>query len=382
MDMQSTFAFLIVTSLTFVLIGCSSGGGYFSDSERVYVSQKETVDDLEVPPDLTRSSINDAMAIPGAASASYEAYTNKQGSGGNSVASANEVLPAFSNIRIERDRDQRWLVIDAQPQAVWLKVIEFWRGNGLLLVEQDPTTGIMKTDWLETRADIKQGPITEFFRKTLGSIYSSATRDQFRVRLEKGIEAGTTELYLTHRGMEEKLKEDFSGNADTTYWTPRPNDPGIEAAMLRSIMVHLGMADDKAEQALAQGAQPGQRAKLIKTGERAELWINEGFARAWRLTGVALDRIGFAVEDRDRSSGVYFVRYSELSGAGKEEKGFFSKLAFWRSDDEPIDKEMQYQVVLSEQDQGTLVVIRDKGGAQTDIQSAGRILNMIHEQIR
>jgi outer membrane protein assembly factor BamC len=383
MDMQSTFVFLLITTLTFVLIGCSSGGGYFSDSERIYRSQKETVDDLEVPPDLTSSSISDAMAIPGAASASYEEYANKQVRSSGAVAITNdEVLPEFSNIQIKRDRDLRWLVIDAQPQAVWLKVIEFWRSNGLLLVEQDPTTGIMKTDWLESRADIKQGPITEFFRQTLGSIYSSATRDQFRVRLEKGVESGTTELYLTHRGMEEKLKEDFSGNADTTYWTPRPNDPGIEAAMLRSIMVHLGMASEQAAQALAQGEQREQQSNLIKTGERAELWINEGFARAWRLTGVALDRVGFAVEDRDRSSGIYFVRYSELSGVDEEEQGFFSKLAFWRSDEKSLDKDSQYQVVLSETDQGTRVVIRDKDGATTDVQSAGRILTMIHEQIR
>ncbi|MGD8911657.1 MAG: outer membrane protein assembly factor BamC [Candidatus Thiodiazotropha sp.] len=381
--MQSTLAFLLITVLFFLLSGCSSGGGYFSDSERAYRSQKETVDDLEVPPDLTRSSIKDSMAIPSAGGASYEEYAQKRDSGNPGIAAQDQVLPEFDTIRIERDGDQRWLVIDAEPQAVWPKVVEFWRTNGLLLVEQDPVTGVMKTDWLESRADIKQGPITEFFRKTLGSIYSSATRDQFRVRLEQGLEAGTTELYLTHRGMEEKLKEDFSGNADTTYWTPRPNDPGIEAAMLRSIMVYFGMAGEKAEQMLAQGEEREQRSKLVKTGERAELWINEGFARAWRLTGVALDRVGFAVEDRDRSSGIYFVRYSEMPGPNLEEKkGFFSKLAFWRDEEESIDKEAQYQVLLSEQDQGTRVVIRDQDGVEADIKAAARILTMIHEQIR
>ncbi|MCG7977682.1 MAG: outer membrane protein assembly factor BamC [Candidatus Thiodiazotropha endolucinida] len=380
--MQSAFAFLIIISLAFTLTGCSSGGGYFSDSERVYRSQKETVDDLEVPPDLSRSSIQDAMAIPGAG-ASYEEYANKRGGGGGTAISAkDEVLPEYSDIRVERDGDQRWLVINAEAQDVWPKVVEFWRSHGLLLVEQDPTIGVMKTDWLESRADIKQGPITEFFRKTLGSIYSSATRDQFRVRLEKGFVHGTTELYLTHRGMEEKLKEDFSGNADTTYWTPRPNDPGIEAAMLRSIMVYLGMANENAEQALARGDEREKRSKLIKSGERSELWINEGFARAWRLTGVALDRVGFAVEDRDRSSGIYFVRYSELSGAGQEDKGFFSRLAFWRDDEDSIDKETQYQVKLSELDERTRVQIRDQDGAEADIKAAGRILTMIHEQIR
>ncbi|PVV07772.1 MAG: hypothetical protein B6D77_13070 [gamma proteobacterium symbiont of Ctena orbiculata] len=381
--MQSTFALLLITYISLTLVGCSSGGGYFSDSERVYRSQKETVDDLEIPPDLTRSSIQDAMAIPGAGSASYEEYANKRGSDNRpALPETDKVLPEFDNIRVERDGDQRWLVINAQPQAVWSKIIEFWRSNGLLLVEQDPTIGIMRTDWLESRADIKQGVITEFFRKTLGSIYSSATRDQFRVRLEKGLESGTTELYLTHRGMEEKLKEDVSGNADTTYWTPRPNDPGIEAAMLRSIMVYLGVASEKAEVALAKDETRQQRSQLIKTGERSELWINEGFARAWRLTGVALDRVGFAVEDRDRSSGIYFVRYSELSGASQEEKGFFSRFAFWRDDEDSIDKESQYQVKLLELDQGTQVLIKNQDGSEAEINTAGRILTMIHEQIR
>ncbi|MEW8507523.1 MAG: outer membrane protein assembly factor BamC [Candidatus Thiodiazotropha sp.] len=380
--MQSALVFLLITLLPLALIGCSSGGGYFSDSERIYRSQKETVDDLEIPPDLTRSTIQDAMVIPDAGGASYEEYANKrQRKRGGAVSSSDEVLPEFENIRVERDGDQRWLVINAVPQSVWPKVVAFWRNNGLLLLEQDPTIGVMKTDWLESRADIKQGVITEFFRKTLGSIYSSATRDQFRVRLEAGLESGTTELYLTHRGMEEKLKEDVSGNADTTYWTPRPNDPGIEAAMLRSLMVYLGMAQEKAETALAQGEEREQRSQLVKTEEHSELWINEGFARAWRLTGVALDRVGFAVEDRDRSSGIYFVRYSELSGAD-ENKGFFSKLAFWRDDEESIDKETQYQVRLSELDQRTQVVIRDQDGVEADHKAAGRILTLIHEQIR
>jgi outer membrane protein assembly factor BamC len=381
--MQTVSVFLLITFLPIALIGCSSSGGYFSDSERVYRSQKETVDNLEVPPDLTSSSIQDAMVIPDAGGASYEEYANKRGSGDSgSKVVADEVLPEFENIRIERDGDQRWLVIDAEAQAIWPKVIAFWRNNGLLLVEEDPTTGVMETDWLESRADIKQGTITEFFRKTLGSIYSSATRDQFRVRLERGLEPGTTELYLTHRGMEEKLVEDVSGNADTTYWTPRPNDPGIEAAMLRSLMVYLGMAREQAEAALAKEETREKRSQLTRTEQRSELWINEGFARAWRLTGVALDRVGFAVEDRDRSSGIYFVRYSELSGSREQEKGFFSKLAFWRDDEENFDKETQYQVKLTELDQGTRVVIKDQDGVEVDVKTAGRILALIHEQIR
>ena len=96
------------------------------------------------------------MAIPGAGSASYEEYANKRGSDNRpALPETDKVLPEFDNIRVERDGDQRWLVINAQPQAVWSKIIEFWRSNGLLLVEQDPTIGIMRTDWLE-----RPGPIS------------------------------------------------------------------------------------------------------------------------------------------------------------------------------------------------------------------------------
>ncbi|MEJ2395183.1 MAG: outer membrane protein assembly factor BamC [Candidatus Thiodiazotropha sp.] len=210
----NTFASLL---LLLLLAGCSSSGGFFSDSEREYRTQRETVEDLEIPPDLTRSSIQDAMAVPGSGAASYEEYTTRhEKSAGTATAANSEVLPDFENLTFHRDGDQRWLEIKGSPQQIWPKVVDFWRKNGLLLVEQDPAIGVMKTDWLESRADIKQGVLTEFFRKAVGGIYSSATRDQFRVRLEPGMTPDTTELYLTHRGMEEKLVENVSGQADTT----------------------------------------------------------------------------------------------------------------------------------------------------------------------
>ncbi|MCG7868164.1 MAG: hypothetical protein B6D70_11530 [gamma proteobacterium symbiont of Stewartia floridana] len=380
MRLNPTLLSLIL--LILFITGCSSDGGYFSDSEREYRSQKESVDDLEIPPDLSSSAIQDAMTIPGAGSASYEEYANQREKRSFGTIVAEEVLPSFEGIQVERDGNKRWLVIAATPTKVWPKVVEFWRKNGLLLVEQNPAVGVMKTDWLESRADIKQGYITEFFRQALGSVYTSATRDQFRVRLDDGLEPGTTELYLTHRGMEEKLKEDISGDADTTYWAPRPNDPDIEASMLRSLMVHLGVANEKAQQAISAPDARQDRARLVQGGEQPELWIDEAFARAWRLTGVALDRVGFAVEDRDRSSGTYFVRYSDLANEEKEEKGFFSMLAFWDDEESKIDTEVQYQVKLLAEGESTRVVVRNEQGEAADQVAVETILGLIHEQIR
>jgi outer membrane protein assembly factor BamC len=382
--MQFKPFYLIFIILAPVLTGCSSSGGFFSDSERAYRAQRETVDDLEIPPDLTQSTIQDAMSVPGAGAASYEEYTTRREREGGvtQAGGSSKVLPTFENLSFHRDGDQRWLLIQGTPQQIWPKVVDFWRKNGLLLVEQNPAIGVMKTGWLESRADIKQGVLTEFFRKAIGGIYSSATRDQFRVRLEAGREPETTELYLTHRGLEEKLVENISGQSDTTYWTPRPNDPGIEAAMLSSLMVHLGVSKEQAESLTAQPEPSETRSRLVKSADSTTLFINDRFARAWRLTGVALDRVGFAVEDRDRTAGVYYVRYNQLKGDKKEERGFFSKLAFWRDDEEVIDDKVQYQVKLTELDEETRVIVQNETGEPDNSKVAQRILTLISEQIR
>jgi outer membrane protein assembly factor BamC len=371
-------------TLLLVIIGllnaCSSKGGYFSTGDTTYRSQQAQSDDLAIPPDLSSSAIQDAMEIPPGTSASYSDYRNRQQTDRPKVSglAGSQVLPDVTGIEYQRDGDQRWLVIDAPPAEVWSKVVAFWRENGLLLVEQDPVIGVMTTDWLESRANIKQGFITEYLRKVFDSAYSSATRDQFRVRLEPGQQAGTTELYMTHRGMVEKLVENVSGQADTTYWTPRPSEPETEAMMLRSLMVYLGASEAVADRTLAQAETRPQRSQLRKTEDAVELVIDEDFARAWRLTGVALDRVGFAVEDRDRSQGIYFVRYKALED--KEEKGFFSRMAFWRDDE--IDDQNQYQVKLEENREQTTVIVNDAQGVRQNTQTATRLLTLLHEQIR
>ncbi|QYZ65166.1 MAG: outer membrane protein assembly factor BamC [Gammaproteobacteria bacterium (ex Lamellibrachia satsuma)] len=376
---------ILIPALAVLLHGCSSTGDIFSDKQTEYRNQREMVDNLEVPPDLSRSAINDALRVPeagAAGSASYSEYATNRQDGGSTTPrlAGSTVLPRVKDVEVERDGDQRWLLINATPDEVWPRVVEFWRQNGLLLVEQDPTVGIMRTDWLESRADVKQGTITELFRKVLDSVYSSATRDQFRVRLEEGEKTGTTELYLTHRGLEEKLVENVGGDADTTYWTPRPNDPGVEAEMLRRLMVYLGTSGEHAEQALARKEERKARSELVKSATEAYLIINEGFARGWRLTGVALDRVGFAVEDRNRSEGIYFVRYIDPDKEGGKEKGFFSKLAFWS--DDKLDDENQYQVKLEAEGKTSRVTVLNQQGERDISSTALRILTLLHENIR
>ena len=118
----------------------------------------------------------------------------------------------------------------------------------------------------------------------------------------------------------------------------------------------------------------------MKTAEGVQLLIDESFSRSWRLIGLALDRVGFAVEDRNRSEGIYYVRYNDPSQAEADE-GWLSGLAFW-SDDKKVDKINRYQVRVGSLDDRTVVYVADDKGQRSESPTATRILTLLKEQIR
>jgi outer membrane protein assembly factor BamC len=337
---------------------------------------------LEVPPDLSAVSQDDRFAVPDTSargSATYSAYnkeraTNPQRDGAN-------LLPELSNAHVERAGSERWLVVKATPEQVWPVIREFWQENGFLIKTENPETGIMETDWAENRAKIPQDVIRNVLGKVLDSLYSTAERDKFRTRLEPGKDTGTTDIYISHRGMYEVIKGGDGGTA--TVWEPRPADPGLEAEFLRRLMVRFGVEQSRAKELLAADSTP-VRAKLTRLADGgSKLALDDPFDRAWRRVGLALDRVGFTVEDRDRSQGVYYVRYidPETDGDKKAEKGWFSKLAFWRSSDKKKSTE-QYQVKVAEVGDASQISLLTKDGTADKSETANKILNLLYEQLK
>jgi outer membrane protein assembly factor BamC len=349
---------------------CSTVEKVAPGHQKVDYKKSEVTKSLEVPPDLSSNTINDAPASLDAAT--YSEYGEK-----TNVVRDSAVLPAQANMRVERDGDQQWLVVRGTPAQVWPRVKEFWLQEGFLIQKEDPRVGIIETGWSENRADIPQGPIRNILGKVIDAVYSSATRDQYRVRLENGTQPGTTEVYLTHRGMQEVIK---GGAVDgTPVWEPRATDPELEAEMLKRLMVYMGVEEEKAQVMLAKQTDRQDRAQLVSDDSGAMLVIYEDFSRAWRRTGVALDRVGFAVEDRNRSDGTYYVRYSDPL-ASHEKEGVLSKLAFWSSDDEA--KATQYQIELQASGASTHVIVNDAQGLRDTSATGKRILTLLEEQLR
>ena len=375
----------LVLLLVGVIAGCS--GPLIETKKIEYKSAgKAKLPSLEIPPDLTQPSRDERYVVPDVAGskgpATYSAYANERGEA--RAEPSTDVLPQVDKMRIERAGTQRWLVVSGSPEKLWPVVKEFWQEIGLLINVELPEAGIMETDWAENRAKLPQ----DFIRSTLGKVfddvYSTAERDKYRTRLEKGAEPDTTEIYISHRGMIELY---ISEGKTETRWQPRPADPELEAEMLRRLMVRLGVQETRAKMLIAAD-QSSERAKLSRAADGSgALVLEEPFDRAWRRVGLALDRIGFTVEDRDRSQGLYYVRYvdPEADNRKKDEPGFLSKMMFWKSRDADKDKPVQaaqYRIQVKKEGDTNLVQLLTREGGVDSSTTSKRIIGLLHEQLK
>jgi outer membrane protein assembly factor BamC len=282
-------------------------------------------------------------------------------------------------MRVERAGDQRWLVVNEPPDKLWPLVKTFWQENGLLIAREIPEAGVVETEWAENRAELKRTWPQRMLGGLFGVLQSTGTRDKYRTRLERA-PGGGTEVYISHRG----LSEVYVNQEHTqTAWQPRPPDPGLEAEFLRRLMVRLGAPEGEARARVANAQPAAQRATLKKGLDGAELLeVLEPFDRAWRRVGLALDRVGFTVEDRDRQKGVYFVRYADPQAEiGAKDQGLLARLAFWR-EDKPKVKAEQYRVSVTPADDSSRVRVLDSSGAAESSPTASRILALLHEQLK
>ncbi len=375
----------LVLLLVGVIAGCS--GPLIETKKIEYKSAgKAKLPSLEIPPDLTQPSRDERYVVPDVAGskgpATYSAYANERGE--VRAEPSTDVLPQIEKMRIERAGTQRWLVVSGSPEKLWPVVKEFWQEIGLLVNVELPEAGIMETDWAENRAKLPQ----DFIRSTLGKVfddvYSTAERDKYRTRLEKGAEPDTTEIYISHRGMIELY---ISEGKTETRWQPRPADPELEAEMLRRLMVRLGAQEARAKTLIAVDQAP-ERAKLSRAADGSgALVLEEPFDRAWRRVGLALDRIGFTVEDRDRSQGLYYVRYvdPEADNKKKDEPGFLSKMMFWKGHEADKDKPVQaaqYRIQVKKEGDTNIVQLLTREGGVDSSATSKRIIGLLHEQLK
>lgn len=377
-------ASISLLSAAVLLAGCSSTSDLLQSKKIDYKSaSKEQASSLEVPPDLTMPSRDERYTVPDVnpkGSATFSSYaadrTGKVQATGNA-----DILPDVNNIRVERDGNVRWLVVPMAPEKLWPQVKEFWQDNGFVINMERPEAGIMETDWAENRAKIPGGVLRDYLGKIMDSLYSTAERDKFRTRMERGSRLGTTEIYISERSMQEVY---INEGKDQTRWEPRAPDPGMEAEMLRRLMVRLGVDEVRSKTLMAITPQ-AERAALQRAPDGSGvLHMDESFDRAWRRVGLVLDRVGFTVEDRDRAKGLYYVRYVDPEAdTKKDDQGMLSKLAFWRSSKDDKAGKTQYRIYVKDGgEKGSTAQVLSAEGGVDNSESAKKILGLLYQQLK
>lgn len=326
---------------------------------------------LDVPPDLTQLSRDSRYNVPGSVVTASGYQTAQPAPVAGSTTAVNKV----GDVRIERAGNQRWLVIDRPAEKLWVPLRDFWQENGFLLELDQENLGILETNWAENRAKLPQ----DMFRRTVGrvleNLYSTGERDKFRTRLERNA-AGGTEIYISHRGMMEVYS---SAQKDQTVWQPRPTDVELETEFLRRLMVKLGSSETQAK-AAAASVPPPAMARLVTVDNLPTLQLDDGFDNAWRRVGLTLDRTGFAVEDRNRTQGIYFVRYVPTQATEKAETGFFGRLFGGAAPAAAVPA--KYQVLVRSSGNSSTVSVLDEKGQAATTANAQNILQLLLTELK
>jgi outer membrane protein assembly factor BamC len=378
---------LAVLACLAALAGCSSVDNFLAGDKVDYRSSSTTRPaGLEVPPDLTQLAKETRYQQPnGTISASTFQAQTAAAAAASAPATVPVVAPqSVGDFKIERLGNERWLSTTLPPEQVYPQVRAFWKDNGFNLVQERPDAGVVETDWAENRAKLPNDVIRNTIGKFIDSAYSTGELDKFTTRIERT--ATGSDIFITHRGMSEVYVGD---RKDATVWQPRPPDPQLEATFLSRLMVKLGAKDEAAKATVASASASASaagggsaRARLVVGSESPTLQLDDGFDRAWRRVGIALDRTGFTVEDRDRAQGLYFVRYVDPAYAGREEPNFLSRMFSFgkkKGDETGLAK---YRVKVTSEGQTSTVAVLDSQGRPETTENGRRIAGLLLEDLR
>lgn len=361
------------------LAACTWNSSSLSSSNVDYRNGGAQTAPLDVPPDLSQLGASRYQGSSGVVSASSMQATNAAKPAAAVATTTQLAARTSGSARIERGGNQRWIATSLPADQVWPVVHAFWLEQGFKYSIDQSELGILETEWSENRAKLSKDVVRNALGGLANSLYDSGERDRFRTRIERTAQG--TDIFISHSGVAEIVN---SGPAGSTHWETRPNDPSLEAEMLGRLMLVLGgqtatpQTTSAAAQSVAAAPAAAARARLM-TGSTTALQVDDDYDRAWRRVGLALDRSGFTVEDRDRTQGVYFVRYVDPAKIGQGDPGFFARLFGAK----PVTADQQrYRIALTRTPNVTTVSVMNNQGQADNSDVAQRIARLLVDELK
>jgi len=282
-----------------------------------YYSDK-TVTSLEIPPDLTKPSSQNAFKLSEYVSVQEDTISFSEKD--NAIKEASSILRAPSNVEVKKAGERRWLVVDKKPDAVWNLSKSFFKSHGFSIKKTNKKIGIMETDYLESHAEIPDqslGVIRSMLKKALKARYALPIVDKYRIRIEPTDNGNKSEVYLTLTSMVEVITGE-GGEAENTIWQSQEKDQALETEMLYRLMTFLGSDHAIAREKIIAAKEEKNLAVSVTdgVGGYAKLVFSLNQYDTWDNIGWALDQLEVDVEDKDVKEGSFYINVARTKDLG------------------------------------------------------------------
>jgi len=159
------------------------------------------------------------------------------------------------------------------------------------------------------------------------------------------------------------------------------NDPRGDSAVVISVPQMRMPAGDELEPApprvVSTAGRQDANAQLAWSAEGVYLLVKDTSDSVSRRLRFAIDRSGMTMLARDDASGAHKFHYSQVKTNLKE--GFFTRMAFWRSD--PFDYSGTFMTNIRADGQDTRVYLLFGDGKYVDTTGAEHILGIFMERL-
>ncbi len=352
--LRGLFLLMIVTLLN----ACSwfAGEDGQADDARLLAS-------LEIPPDLVTPKSNPRLArpvLPELTDSPAKSVAQTVDCQCNEPPRIGErVLPAGKGVQRMREGPRRWLVVEAEPEQAWPLVRKFLDMRGYRVQRDEPAIGLLETDWKAQYVDEGTGENT-------ASDGQANWRESLRIRIESAEKPGYTDIFLTQRNSQRVAGE----GEQASHWELRPSDEDRAVEMLNRLARYLA-AEDVSD---AVPLQPLEARIDVDSEQSTAIIVKAGFDLTWRRTGLALDALGFTIEDHNRSSRIYHV-YNDLpSGLSEEELNFGKKRS--------ATVREEYWIHVREKGEFTHISVRNQTGDVDESQITQNLLVLLLGQLK
>lgn len=302
-------------------LGVGGEDGWLRDRQGEYL-RAEITQPLEIPPSLDSYTIDELYYIPEEAPGDRAVYI---------VPPAPKPIDARvrEGVVVQRFGERAWIVIGATTGQVWPRLRDYWSTEGVDLRVENAEAGVLETVWLP-QAD-------------------TDTRHKYQVRIEPGLHAGNSEIYVRH------VSDSGESAASEPAQFPEVSDSQErENTILASISLYLADRTDiyraSSVSMLAGSIEVEGKASVVAADAgdtRLELRID--IDRAWSQLNQAINNAEIEILNADRDEQVIQVAFS--GEQNEDQPGFFGRL-FGRGNDREV---MNFDVTVTETGQGVSV---------------------------